>query len=176
MQPSSQSPRPTSSPTLGREYSRRGARRRAAPERPEKYEVPPAPRHVTRAAALSGDAPSIEEVARARRAKRGRRLRLKRRLTPAEWIGFGASCAACFFLATALIPAERNLRHQRVQAREKEAQLASLERQKNEEKNRLAHLKSEAGRDQLLAERGYVAPGTRILLFPEEKKSESQTP
>lgn len=86
-----------------------------------------------------------------------------------EWIGFGASCVACAFLLPALLHAESSARHQRAQVREKQAQLASLERQTNEEKSRLAHLKSEAGRDQLLAERGYVAPGTRILIFPEDK-------
>jgi hypothetical protein len=79
-------------------------------------------------------------------------------------------------LLPALIHAEGNMRHQRVQVREKQAQFAALERQKNEEKSRLAHLRSEAGRDQLLAERGYVAPGTRILIFPEEEKTATPAP
>ncbi len=158
-------PSHSSSSPQGREYSRPASRRRVSSERPEKYEVPSAPRHVMRA-----DLPSVEEDARERRAKHGRRLRLKRRLTTTEWIGLGASCVACALLLPALIHAGSNTRHQRLQVREKQAQFAALDRQKNEEKNRLAHLKSEAGRDQLLAERGYVAPGTRILLFPEEQK------
>jgi cell division protein FtsB len=142
-----------------------------SPERPEKYEVPPAPRHVTRA-----DSSALDEAAKERRAKRGRRLRFKRRLTMTEWIGFGASCVACALLLPALFHAGSDMRHQRVQVREKQAQFAALDRQKNEEKNRLAHLKSEAGRDQLLAERGYVAPGTRILLFPEDQKNSEDAP
>jgi cell division protein FtsB len=125
---------------------------------------------------VRADAVLEDDMVQTRRAKRKRRLRLKRRLTMAEWIGFGASCAACAFLLPALIHAENNMRHQRVQVREKQAQFAALERQKNEEKNRLAHLKSEAGRDQLLAERGYVAPGTRILIFPEDKKPAAPSP
>ena len=165
MQPSSNSPSPD------REYSPRPPRRRVQPERPEKYHVPPAPRHVTHA----DNAPPAEEVARERRAKRSRRLRLKRRLTPAEWIGFVASGAACALLLPALFHVGSELRHQRAQVSEKQAQFDALDRQKNEEKNRLAHLKSDGGRDQLLAERGYVAPGTRILIFPENKKTESET-
>jgi len=140
------------------------------PARPEKYEVPSSPRHV-----VSADAPDVEEAAKARRAKRSRRLRLKRRLTLSEWIGLGASCAACALLLPALLHTESTMLHQRAQVREKEAQFNVLNRQKIEEKNRLAHLKSDAGRDQLLAERGYVAPDTRILLFPEDQKEDQKT-
>ena len=159
MQPSSHQP--------GQEYSRSAASRaeasrvRTPPIRPEKYVVPPVPRRVVHAAA-----PESGEEAVERRIKAKRRLRWKRRLTPWEWAGFAASCIACAFLLRGIVVAEGNFRHLRGQVSEKRVQLAALERQKSEEKNRLAHLQSEEGRDQLLAERGYLKPGTRILLFP----------
>lgn len=121
------------------------------------------PRRVIHAAT-----PEDERTALPRRDRAKRRLRLKRRLTMWEWAGFVTSCIACSFLLRAIIVAEGDFRHLRGQVSEKQIQFAALERQKSEEKNRLAHLKSREGREQLLAERGYLKPGTRILLFPDE--------
>lgn len=112
------------------------------------------------------------EDAAARTAKFHRRLRLKRRLTPWEWGGFIVSLIACICLWQMVLAAEGDLSPVRERVREKQSQLAALERQNDEEKNHLAHLRSEKGREQLLVERGYHKPGDRFLLFP----SESQEP
>lgn len=97
-----------------------------------------------------------------------RRLRLKRSLTKWEWLGFGVSVVVCASLWPLVMAAHSNLSTVRLQVAEKQTQLDALERQKNEEQGRLAHLKSEKGREQLLVERGYLKPGDRFLLFPEE--------
>ena len=51
---------------------------------------------------------------------------------------------------------------------QKEVQLAALEKQKHEDEKKLAYLQSEKGQEQILAQRGYLKPGDRILLFPVE--------
>ncbi len=99
---------------------------------------------------------------------RRRRLRLKRSLTKWEWLGFGLSLVACVSLWPLVLSAHGNLSTVSVQVAERQVQLDALERQKAEEQGRLAHLKSEKGREQLLVERGYLKPGDRFLLFPEE--------
>jgi len=57
------------------------------------------------------------------------------------------------------------------QARQKQAQFAALEAQSAAAGRRLKMLDSSKGRAQILVERGYVRPGERILLFPEESAS-----
>ena len=96
-----------------------------------------------------------------------RRLRLRRKLTKWEWLGFGLSVVACISLWPLVMAARGNMAQVRAQVEEKQTQLTALERQRDEEKGRLAHLKSEKGREQLLVERGYLKPGDRFLLFPE---------
>ena len=96
-----------------------------------------------------------------------RRLRMRRKLTKWEWLGFGLSVVACISLWPLVVVARGNMARVSVQVEEKQAHLWALERQRDEEKGRLAHLKSEKGRDQLLVERGYLKPGDRFLLFPE---------
>lgn len=96
-----------------------------------------------------------------------RRLRMRRKLNKWEWMGFGLSVVACISLWPLVMAARGNMAQVSVQVEEKQAQLSALERQRDEEKGRLAHLKSEKGREQLLVERGYLKPGDRFLLFPE---------
>lgn len=97
-----------------------------------------------------------------------RRLRLKRSLTKWEWLGFGLSAVACVSLWPLMLAAHGNLSTVNLQVVQRQTQLDALERRKVEEQGRLAHLKSEKGREQLLVERGYLKPGDRFLLFPEE--------
>ena len=149
-----------------REYSCPDARRvRAQSSRPEKYSVAHLPRHVVAATEPENDAEQTQ-----RKAKVKRRLRFKRRLTLWELAGFGASCVACALLLREMVGAQADFRRVASQVHEKQAHFQALDKQRNDEKNRLAHLKSEKGRDQLLAERGYLQPGDRILLFPTEEK------
>jgi len=138
---------------------------RTQSSRPEKYSVAQLPRHVLPASEPENDAAQVE-----RKAKIKRRLRFKRRLTLWELAGFGASCIACAFLLREISGAQADFRRVASQVHEKQAHFQALDKQRNDEKNRLAHLKSEKGRDQLLAERGYLQPGDRILLFPTEEK------
>ncbi len=97
-----------------------------------------------------------------------RRLRLKRSLTKWEWLGFGLSAVACVSLWPLMLAARGNLSTVSIQVAQRQTQLDALERRNAEEQGRLAHLKSEKGREQLLVERGYLKPGDRFLLFPEE--------
>lgn len=140
--------------------------------RPEKYSVAHLPRHVSPAVAEDDDVDV--EAHSDRQAKIKRRLRLKRRLTPWELAGFAASCVACAFLVREISSAQADFRQIHGQVVEKQAQFRALDKQRNDEKSRLAHLKSEKGREQLLAERGYLKPGDRILLFPAEEKTPAE--
>jgi heme exporter protein D len=97
-----------------------------------------------------------------------RKLRLKRSLTKWEWLGFGLSVVACVSLWPLVLAAHSNLSTVSLQVEQRQVQLDALERQKAEEQGRLAHLKSEKGREQLLVERGYLKPGDRFLLFPDD--------
>jgi len=150
-----------------REYSRRDAPRvRTQPSRPEKYSVAHLPRRVISASEPQDDAAQVE-----REAKVKRRLRFKRRLTLWELAGFGASCVACAFLLSEMLGAQADFRRVATQVHEKQTHFQALDKQRVDEQNRLAHLKSEKGRDQLLAERGFLQPGDRILLFPSDEKT-----
>jgi len=125
------------------------------------------PRRVVHATEPEDDAaPSSESE---REAKIKRRLRFKRRLTLWEKAGFAASCIACVILLREISGAQADFRQVASQVHDKQVHFQALDKQRVEEKNRLAHLKSEKGRDQLLAERGYLPPGDRILLFPAEE-------
>ena len=97
-------------------------------------------------------------------AKRLRRLGLG----PWEWIGLSVSCVICALLLTEIFTAQGDHQMLRTQVQHKEQQFAALEKQKHEDQKKLAYLKSEKGREQILAERGYLKPGDRILLFPSE--------
>jgi len=129
------------------------------------------PRHVVPASRENEEVDEgIDSESQAnRQAKIKRRLRSKRRLTPWELAGFAASCVACAFLLNKIGSAQADLRQVHSQVVEKQEQFRVLDKHRNDEKNHLAHLKSEKGREQLLAERGYLRPGDRILLFPIEK-------
>jgi hypothetical protein len=156
--------------------------REPAPHRPEHYEVAHRPRRVIRAHA--GDLPCDEHDgnqhdaerpapdAAPRPARHASALKRLRRvgLGPWEWIGFGVSILACLFLLREIAGAQAEHHRLRVQVRQKEVQLTAINKQKYEEEKRLAYLRSEKGRDQILAERGYLKPGDRILLFPVENK------
>jgi hypothetical protein len=115
----------------------------------------------------------------ARRVPRASMLKRARRLGigPWEWIGLAASCVVCVFLMREIVGVEGDHQMLRGAVHQKEIQLAALEKQKAEEKKKLAYLQSEKGRDQILAERGYLKPGDRILLFPVEPQAgEESTP
>ena len=168
--PSSRRPTPPSSSQPEPEYSRRESPRvRTHSTRPEKYSVTHLPRHVVHAAREDEVVGNTEEEAN-RQAKIKRRLRSKRRLTPWELAGFAVSCVACAFLLNEIGGAQADLRQIHNQVVEKQENFRILDKQRNDEKNRLTRLKSEKGREQLLAERGYLRPGDRILLFPPEEK------
>jgi len=159
--------RPSQPPSS--EYSDAAPRRvRTQSTRPQEYSVAHLPRHVVRAT-REEDEPDSELQAN-RQAKIKRRLQLKRRLTPWELAGFAASCVACAFLLREISGAQADFRQIHQQVTEKQTQFRALDKQNSDEKARLAHLKSEKGREQLLAERGYLRPGDRILLFPTEEK------
>ena len=173
--PSSRRPTPPSSSQPEPEYSRRETpRSRTHSTRPKKYSVAHLPRRVVHAAredeAVNNPIVENTDDEANRQAKIKRRLRLKRRLTPWELAGFAASCVACAFLLNEIGGAQSDFRQIHNQVAEKQENFRILDKQRNDEKNRLAHLKSEKGREQLLAERGYLRPGDRILLFPFEKK------
>ena len=157
------------------EYSDRPQPRRVRtpPTRPERYSVTPLPRHVVPAGAEDEETSAKSETER--QAKINRRLRLKRRLTPWELAGFAVSCLACAFLLRPISGAQSDLNRVHNQVVDKQAQFRALDKQNSDEKNRLAHLKSEKGREQLLAEHGYLRPGDRILLFPTVEKPTPET-
>jgi hypothetical protein len=56
------------------------------------------------------------------------------------------------------------------------AQLLALQEQLDNGKRRLAVLRSDKGREQLLVEHGYIKPGDRILLFPTEPGQDVPSP
>jgi len=56
------------------------------------------------------------------------------------------------------------------------AQLVALEEQLDNGKRRLAVLRSDKGREQLLVEHGFLKPGDRILLFPSEPGQDVPAP
>lgn len=107
------------------------------------------------------------------RKKKRRRMRrhlgLNRRLTNWEWAGLVASFFVSVFLVRSIALAEIDQSRIQEQLEENRVQWAALERQRQEEEQRLSFLKSDEGRGQLLAERGYLRPGDRILLFPSEE-------
>lgn len=108
-----------------------------------------------------------------RRARK--RFRLNRRFTGWEWCGFVASlCVSVFLVRSIALTADDHAKIQE-QLHENQLQWSALERQRQEEAQRLSFLKSDEGRGQLLAERGYLKPGDRILLFPSVEEAETKT-
>jgi hypothetical protein len=91
------------------------------------------------------------------------------RFGPWEWIGLGVSCVACVFLLREIAGAQGDHRMLRRSVDAKQTQLAAIEKQRDEDGKKLAYLRSDKGRDQILAERGFLKPGDRILLFPAPK-------
>lgn len=133
------------------------------------------PQKKTPAAARSATAVSSVSLPRNKRRRRLKRsLRLNRRFTGWEWLGFIASFSVSVFLVRSIALAESD--HMRIQEQlsENRQQWDALERQRQEEEQRLTFLKSDEGRGQLLAERGYLKPGDRILLFPSEKTEDEE--
>lgn len=90
---------------------------------------------------------------------------------PWEWVGLGISGLACMFLLHEIAGAQADHQMMRVSVQQKQTQFAALQEQENEEKRKLAYLQSEKGREQILAERGYLKPGDRILLFPPDPET-----
>ena len=175
MQPSKHS----SSPPPHRSSSRPASRRvplDRAPHRADHYEVEHRPRRVIPAGAEAEyfeKNPAREAVPRRNSlSKKLRRLRFG----PWEWAGFAASLVACSLLLREIVAAQSDHQVIRRQLHDKQTQLAALEGQQREDEKKLAYLKSPKGREQILAERGYLKPGDRILLFPAEKPDETSTP
>ena len=174
--PTSRRPSPSSESESEPEYSQRETHRvRTHSTRPEKYSVAHFSRHIVHAAPEDGAVKSVCDEAN-REAKLKTRWRLHRRLTPWELAGLAASCVAGAFLLNAIGGAQADLRQIHKQVAEKQENFRVFDNQRNDENKRLAHLKSEKGREQLLAEHGYLRPGDRILLFPSDKKTTAQKP
>lgn len=170
--PTSRRPSTPPADSSQEDYSRLDSRRvRGHSTRPDTYSVAHLPRHVTPAVVAEIGLQSE------RKAKIKRRLRLKRRLTSWELAGFAVSSVACAFLLSEINRVQGDFRQMLARVQEKQAHYHALDKQRVDEKNSLAHLKSKKGRDQLLAERGYLQSGDRILLFPsEEKVSDTSQP
>jgi hypothetical protein len=99
--------------------------------------------------------------------------RLRRvRFGPWEWIGLCASTAACLLLLRGIAGAQSEQHRLRELVTAKQTQLSALNQQKNEEEKKLAYMRSEKGREQVLAERGYLKHGDRILVFPADDKKQ----
>lgn len=109
-----------------------------------------------------------------RKRRLSKRFQLNRRFTVWEWIGFVISFCVSVFLVQAIALTLTNHAKIQEQLHENQLQWSALERQRQEERQRLSFLKSDEGRGQLLAERGYLKPGDRILLFPSEEEIETQ--
>lgn len=182
MQPSSQPTHSSSRP------SRRRVHLDHAPHRPDHYEVTHRPRRVTRAHELDDlkarpghEAEAPEEEVPVRKPRRSiassplaRKLR-RVRFGPWEWTGLAASCIACALLLRAVVTAQADHQMLRNAVAAKETQLAALDKQKVEDEKKLAYLKSDKGREQILAERGYMKPGDRILLFPTKEQGSGES-
>jgi hypothetical protein len=170
MQPTSQPPHSTHRP------ARRRVQGDQARRRPDHYEVVHRPRRVIRAhdyEALDVDLsqePSEDTAVRKPRrpgigsglAKRLRGIRFG----PWEWAGLAASCIACALMVPIMYSVHGDNQMLRNAVAKKETQLAALEKQKREDEKKLAYLQSEKGQEQIQAQRGYLKPGDRILLFP----------
>lgn len=148
------------------------------PHRPDSYHVEHRPRRVVRAHELPPEStlrhakrPKNSEPRKSVLASRWRAVRFG----PWEWIGLGVSCVACVFLLREIAGAQGDHQMLARSVDAKQTQLAALDKQRDEESKKLTYLKSEKGREQILAQRGYLKPGDRILLFPEPKaQSEEQ--
>lgn len=176
MQPTSQPPHSTHRP------SRRRVQRHV--RRPDHYEVVQRPRRVIRAhdhEALDVvlEQESSEETASSKSRRSGtgsgfaKRLR-KIRFGPWEWAGLAASCIACALMVPIMYSVHGDNQMLRNAVDKKETQLAALEKQKHEDEKKLAYLQSEKGQEQILAQRGYLKPGDRILLFPVEAEASGE--
>jgi hypothetical protein len=118
---------------------------------------------------VAGQPMQDEAPRRARRAPLWKRMR-RVGFGPWEWIGLGASAVACLFLLRGIAGAQSEQRRLHAQVYAKQTQLAALDKQKHEEEKKLAYMRSEKGREQILAERGYLKPGDRILVFPADNE------
>lgn len=171
-------PHSRSSHSSGSSFSRSPRRHlERAPHRPDRYEVEHRPRRVTPAhrGETAVDEYSLHDEDGQQESKpHKRRVPLQKKLRrlglgPWEWAGLAVSCVISVFLLGEIVGAQSDHQMLRTQVDHKEQQLAALEKQKQEDQKKLAYLKSEKGREQILAERGYRKPGDRILLFPTEK-------
>ena len=181
MKPSSQPPRKAQQPGSSPKPARTARRHLDhAPHRPERYSVAHRPRrvipaHETSAPEYSADAQATPELdaPRPRTASKTAKTPLSKKLRrlhfgPWEWAGLAVSVLVCGLLLGEIASAQADFLRLRGQVGQKEIQLAALEKQKHEEGKKLAYLQSEKGREQILAQRGYLKPGDRIPLFPED--------
>jgi hypothetical protein len=177
LQPKSQSDNPSPRHSAARNAQPRSARRHLdhAPHRPDHYEVEHRRRRVIVAGVPDDYSPPAPDEASGRPARPRRASLLKKmrclRFGPWEWVGLGVSILACGLLIGEIAAAQSDHHMLRVAVREKTDQLESLEKQRREDGKKLAYLKSEKGREQILAERGYLKPGDRILLFSPDPKT-----
>lgn len=179
--PSSSQPSRSNPRSTNRQASTR------APHRPDRYEVAHCPRRVIVAGArseysapnnvpLPAKNPRKNNSPKKSLPKKNFQKKIRRlRFGPWEWIGLGVSVLACGLLVGEIASAQSDHQTLRVAVREKTAQRDALDKQLSEDSKKLAYLKSEKGREQILAERGYLKPGDRILLFPADPKPDSET-
>jgi hypothetical protein len=117
-----------------------------------------------------GEPVDVESACRLQAARR-RRARQKVRATTLLFLVPTAAASLALIAMSSVVL--RDLRLYESEERIARAQLAALEEQLANGERRLATLKSNKGREQLLVEHGFIRPGDRVLLFPAAPEEES---